>query len=454
MPAQRHPVIIVGAGFTGLTAALRLAQRGVPTVVLERDEQVGGLASDYTLPGGQQIERFYHHWFTSDQHVMDLIGELGLSDRVVVRPTNTGLYFANTIFRLSSPLDLLRFSPLPIWDRIRLGWMALAARRVKDWRSLEGVTSAEWLRRMGGDNVYKIVWEPLLRGKFGPYADRIGAVWFWNKLKLRGSSRGAGSAEELAYFKGGFGALAREIAISAGAAGASIETGRSVQNIVRSPDGTLLVETDAGPRPASDILITIAPPLAAELLAGVAGPGDTAWLNSLRSIDYLANTCLVLELDRPLSQTYWLNVNDPSFPFVGIIEHTNFEPATSYGGRHVVYLSKYLAVDHPMWAMDADATLAFALPHLQRMFPAFSPDWILAHRVWKARWAQPIVTAGYSQIVPAMQTPVPGCWLATMAQIYPEDRGTNYAIRDGAQVAGMIASALNLQPGVWKGTIP
>ncbi len=439
-----RPVTIIGAGFTGLTAALRLAQRGVPVTVLDQDPQVGGLAADYVLPGGQHVERFYHHWFTNDHHVMDLIRELGLFDRVVVRPTNTGLYFANRIFRLSSPLDLLRFSPLPFLDRIRLGWMALAARRVKDWRTLEDITAAEWLRRMGGDRVYKVVWEPLLRGKFGPYAEQVGAVWFWNKLKLRGSSRGKGSAEELAYFQGGFGALSRELAAAAIRAGAVIINDCTVSSVERDSAGMLSVTTSRGVKSATAVLCTAAPAVAADLFAPAAA-GHDAWLSQMRGIAYLANTCLVLELSQPLSSTYWLNVNDPTFPFVGVIEHTNFERPEAYGGRHIVYLSKYLPVDHEMWPMDADATLAYAMPHLQRMFPAFQREWILNHRVWKARWAQPIATTRYSQVVPAQATPLPGCYLATMAQIYPEDRGTNYAIRDGSAVAERIANDLNKQ---------
>ncbi len=446
MNSQMHataerPVYIIGAGFTGLTAAYELSKRGIPVVVLEADSEVGGLAADYTLPDGQQVERFYHHWFTNDVHVMALIKELGLQERVVVRPTNTGLYFANTIFRLSSPLDLLKFTPLPFLDRLRLGWMALAVRRVKDWRTLEGRTAAEWLRSMGGDNVYRIVWEPLLRGKFGPYADRVGAVWFWNKLKLRGSSRGKGSAEELAYFSGGFGALARGLADAVRRAGGRIENGRTVRGLHRA-EGGLVIDTDAGERPAAAVLCTAAPALAADLFAGAASSeGERAWLEGLRKIEYLANTCLVLELDRPLSKTYWLNVNDPTFPFVGVIEHTNFERPEAYGGRRIVYLSKYLPTDHEMWPMDADATLAYAMPHLQRMFPDFRREWILAHRVWKARWAQPIATTYYSRQVPDQAAPIAGCYLATMAQIYPEDRGTNYAIRDGAKAAAAIAAA-------------
>ena len=164
--ASRLHVAVIGGGFCGLAAAYELGRRGVRATVLERDAEVGGLAGSFGT-GGARLEKFYHHWFTGDVHVMELIEELGQSAEVVLRPTRTGNYYAHDFFKLSTPLDLLRFSPLPFLDRIRLGLLALRARGVKDWRALEDRAAAEWLREMGGERVYRVVWEPLLRGKFG-----------------------------------------------------------------------------------------------------------------------------------------------------------------------------------------------------------------------------------------------------------------------------------------------
>lgn len=166
------------------------------------------------------------------------------------------------------------------------------------------------------------------------------------------------------------------------------------------------------------------------------------YLAGLRRIRYLANLCVVLELDRSLSETYWLNVNDPGFPFVGVIEHTNFEPADSYGGRHIVYLSKYLPEHDPLYRMDDAAVVYFTLGHLARMFPDLRPDWVRATHVWRARFSQPIVERGYAGLIPARDTPIAGLKLATMAQIYPEDRGTNYAVREGRAAAAALAAEL------------
>ena len=142
-----------------------------------------------------------------------------------------------------------------------------------------------------------------------------------------------------------------------------------------------------------------------------------------------------MQLDRPLSSTYWLNVNDPSFPFVGVIEHTNFEDASSYAGNHVVYLSKYLPHTDTLYKMSTKEVLEYSLPYLKKMFPAFEEAWIRKYDVWKARWSQPVVEEHYSNLIPSEDGPRPGFYLCSMAQIYPEDRGTNYAIREGRKIA-------------------
>ena len=224
--AQPVDVVVVGGGFTGLAAAFEMARAGLSVTVLEAESEIGGLAAAFDV-GGEKLDRFYHHWFTNDVAVMELIQELGLTERVVINPTNTGMYYANNFFRLSTPWDLLNFTPLGLVDRIRLGLLALRARRVKDWMELEDTSAHEWLRELGGDNVYRVVWEPLLKGKFGPYAETVSAVWFWNKLKLRGGSRGKGGEERLAYFRGGFVALAKALADEVRRLGGRIVAGRA-----------------------------------------------------------------------------------------------------------------------------------------------------------------------------------------------------------------------------------
>jgi protoporphyrinogen oxidase len=440
---ESDPVVIVGAGFTGLSAAYELALRGVRALVLEQEASVGGLASGFRV-GDVTLEKFYHHWFTNDRHIQDLVREIGEDHNVVYRPTRTGMYYANNIFRLSTPTDLLRFHALSFPGRIRLGLLALRARGIRDWAAIEHMTAREWLIRLAGEEVFAKVWEPLLVGKFGPYADRVGAVWFWKKLALRGGSRAKDGREVLAYYQGGFCQLAETLRSKLESMGVEVRLNTRATGIQAQNGRASGLLTDRGPLAASAVLLTQALPLTADLLEGVA---PAAYLARLRRIEYLANVCMVLELDRSLSDTYWLNVNDPSFPFVGVIEHTNFEPPETYDGRRIVYLSKYLPETDPLFAMSEDEAFAYATPHIQRMFPAFSPGWVMRRHVWKARFSQPVAEPNYSRLIPDGQTPLENVLISTMAQIYPEDRGTNYAVREGRRVGARLAATLGVNAG-------
>ena len=429
--SSRRHVVVIGGGFCGLAAAYELGRRGIRATLLERDDAIGGLAGSFTA-GGARLEKFYHHWYTHDGHVRRLIEELGCSDRVLVRPSRTGVYYADRLFKFSTPADLLRFRPLPFHDRLRLGLLLVRARRRRDWRPLEQRTAADWLRSVGGERVYRVVWEPLLQGKFGDLAEEVSAAWLWNKLKLRGGSRRKAGPEQLLYYRGGFAALADAAAAAVRAHGGAVRTGAPATGLRVAGGRVTGVVTPHATIAADGVIATPALPIVADLIAPHA-PGD--YVRRLRRIRYLANVCVVLELDRSLSDYYWMNVNDPSFPFVGVIEHTNFEPASTYAGRHVVYLSRYLSADDEFYRMPERAAVAFTVEHLRRMFPDLTGDRILAAHVWRARYAQPVVVRGYSRLIPATRTPLANLLLATMAQIYPEDRGTNQAIRQGRDAA-------------------
>ncbi len=435
---HKTQVTIIGGGFTGLSAAYELVKQGIAVTVLEAEPEIGGLAAAFDV-GGQKLDRFYHHWFTNDMEVMELIGELDLNDRVEINPTNTGIYYANNFFKLSTPRHLLNFTPISFIDRIRLGLLTLRARRVKNWMELEEKTAHEWLKEIGGENVYRVVWEPLLKGKFGPYSEQVSAVWFWNKLKLRGGSRGKGGEERLAYFKGGFIGLADALAQRILDLGGRIETNTPVSTI-KPVDNVWQTAIPNGVVTSDRVIATTALPLVADMVHSWASHD---YVKSLERIHYIGNVCLVLELDRPLSRTYWLNVNDPSFPFVGVIEHTNFERPETYGGNHIVYLSKYLPPTDPLYSMNADELLDYTLPYLQKMFPSMERNWIRRHHLWRARWSQPVVEKHYSTLIPSEDGPLNGFHICSMAQIYPEDRGTNYAIREGRKIGNRISLVIS-----------
>jgi protoporphyrinogen oxidase len=439
MPSTRYDAVIVGAGFTGLACGYVLAKKGHKVAVVESDSAAGGLAGTFSFHDGVRLEKFYHHWFNNDVFVPELVKELGLEGDVVTLPTNTGMYFNGRHWKLSTPLDLLRFTALPLVDRVRLGLLVLQVRRIKDWRTIEHLSIREWLQSLAGKRVYEVVWKPLIESKFSVYADAVNAVWMWKKLVLRGSTRNDKGAEELAYFKGGFGRLADALVEAIRALGGEVRFDTKVTGVVAEDRKILSLTTDDGEIAGQHFIFTPAFPIIADILQDVADP---QWLATLRRVRYLANMCLVLRLKNSLSGTYWLNVNDPGFPFVGVIEHTNFDAPENYRGSHIAFLSRYLAKEDPVWAYDDEQYVDFALLHLKRMFPEMDRSWVIEYKVWRADYAQPITERNYSQYVPPRATPFSNAQISTMAQIYPEDRGTNYAIREGREVAGDVAGKL------------
>ncbi len=440
MADQILDCVIVGAGFTGLSAALELTMSGKSVLVVEQEAGPGGLASDFLFSDGVRTEKFYHHWFNHDTEIQDLIEELGLTQNVLKFESSTATYFNGRAWKMSSPLDLLKFREINIIERVRLGISVLYVRRIKNWKSIENLSIREWLEPIVGKNVYSKIWDPLVKAKFSIFSEEVSAVWMWKKLVLRGSTRKSNGAEELYYFKGGFGNLAEKIMDKVTGYGGKFLFENSAISLTRRPSGTLEILLKSGQSIMSkSVLFTTPLPITTSIIKEDVG---SDWLDSISKIPYLGNICLVLRLKQSLSKTYWLNVNDPGFPFVGVIEHTNLDNSDRYGGDSIVYLSRYLSRSDAAWSFSESDYLAFALEHLKMMFPDFSQDWIVDFKIWRSEHAQPVALKNYSQLIPSHQTPLPGVWIATMAQIYPQDRGTNYAVRDGRFVARGIIQSL------------
>jgi len=433
---SEHKVVIIGAGFTGLAAAYELSLHNIPAVVIEKDDAIGGLGGSFKV-GNERLDKFYHHWFNNDCHALQLAKELNCQSELLYNSARTSVYYDENFYKMASPIDVLRFKPLSFLDRIRLGLLALKVKRIKDYRALESITAKDWLIDQCGPEVYRVVWQPLLKGKFGDYASQISAVWFWKKLVLRGGSRDKLAREQLVYFNGGWAAFADLIAEKITSVGGEILTHSQVQSLDVTDGAVTGVKLSDGRFIQADTVIaTPSLPVVADIIDSFA---SKEYLDKLRSVEYLANICLVLEMSHNLSDYYWINVNDLDFPFVGIIEHTNFQSRQKYDNRHIVYLSRYLRPDDKLYSMSKDQVFEFSVPYIKKMFPNFRDSWVCNYRLFKARYAQPIVDCNYKSKICPSKAPIDGLYITTMAQIYPEDRGTNYAIAEGRKTGKQIA---------------
>ncbi len=426
---------IIGGGAAGLAAAYELGKRGHQAHVFERAPFLGGQASTFDVGGGR-LERGYHHLFMSDTHMVDLIHELGLGHKLAWIESKVGFFHGGRIWKFTSPTDLLRFGPLPLWDRLRLGLVTLYLQKVKGGLRYEGFTAAEWLEKRVGRRAYQVVWEPMLRGKFGEHYREISMTWIWGKIHLRvASRRKPWEKEKLGYPMGSFGEVfdklgdrvaglpGSEVHISAGVRRVVVEEGRATG---------LEVETAGGEPEVRDYDAVIAT-TPSYVFTRLVPPLPEEYSRKLTEVNYLAAVLMVLVLDRPLSDTYWLNIADRSMPFVGIIEQTNLVDPSLYGGNHLVYLTNYPSRDNPLYQMSGEDLLKEFVPHLRKVNPRFDPSWILEYHHHKVDAAQPIIGVNYSSRIPDIRTPIKALYLANTTQIYPEDRGTNYSVRLGKE---------------------
>jgi protoporphyrinogen oxidase len=417
---------IIGAGITGLTAAYDLTQLGHRVTVYEARSYAGGLAAGFRDERWEwYLDRFYHHWFASDDDVIRLIDELGARDQLFFPRPTTSIYYQGRIYPFDSPLRVLQFTPIPLVDRIRVGLVTLYLRLRRGWQRLEGVTAAAWTRRAVGERAYQVLWEPLLISKFGEenYRD-VNMAWFWARLHKR--------TPRLGYFVGGFQAFADLLVERVEARGGAVRCGVAVRKIHPLAQGRLRLETADGPVEHERIIATCSPGEMLRLAPDL--PPDYA--DKLSQLKSMGAVVLILALKRRLTEGhYWINLpKGDEFPFMGLVEHTNYVSREHYGD-HLVYCGDYVPPDHPYFDYSKEQLLEIYLPGLVKINPDFSPDWVRASWMFTERYAQPVPTLHHSRNIPSLRTPIPGVWLANMSQVYPWDRGTNYAVELGRRVA-------------------
>jgi protoporphyrinogen oxidase len=418
---------VIGAGILGLTAALRFMQAGARVTVIEREDRVGGLVASFEI-GGSFLERFYHHLFRSDRDIQNLIAEVGLGDNLVwPRPDVSSLY-GGKFYGLDSALDVLLFPPLAIVDRLRLGAGAAYLKVENNYHRLEGQTAAAWIKHWMGPEVYRVVWGPLLRAKFGDLAEEIAMPWFWSRIHLR--------SQRLGYLRGGFYRLYARLAEVLTAGGARILLNTEVRSI-RSENDHVVVDTAGGPESFDRVLATTPTRVFMRLAEDL--PSD--YVARYDRGDYYGAHAVILGLNRQLLDgIYWLNIHDPGFPFLTVVEHTNYMPPSDYGGMHIVYLGNYLPMSNPLFRRPDEEVLRDFTTALRRVNTAFDESWIEESHVFKAPYAQPIVTVDYHTHIPPHETPLPNVFLANMFQVYPEDRGQNYSVKMANHVARRVMS--------------
>jgi len=426
-------IAVIGAGIGGMAAARDFLKAGHEVTILEAADFVGGLAAGFKEPNWNwSVERFYHHWFQSDAAMLGLMRELGWENRVIFPRPYTVMYHKGKFYPFDSIPAALLYPGLG-WgiNKVRFGLVGLYLRLTNDWKPLERFTVDEWMRKWAGDKVYEEMWEPMLVGKFGErYAKEVNMAWLWARLKSR--------TTQLGTYQGGFQQFSDDLAEMLRQKGANIRLSTAVEHIEAQPGGGLSVTVNgSGVELYDRVLSTVSPALMARMVTSLAPD----YLQGLLNLKSLGAVVMVLALRHKLSDKgyYWYNLpKNEGFPFLALVEHTNFLPAENYGGDNIVYCGDYLETGHEYFQLSPDELLQRFLPGLARVNPNFSLDWVRKIWVWKTNYAQPVPLLNHSKNIPDLKTPIDGLYYASMSQVYPWDRGTNYAVKVAREAAQRI----------------
>lgn len=432
---------IIGGGVLGLTLALRRARLGDEVILFEKSQNVGGLAmsfpvTDATDPNEQAyLEKFYHHIFGTDKDIISLIDELGLTPMMVWKKAPTSNFRDGKIYPFDGVTQILSYKPMPFIDRFRTGLAGAYLHFVaRSYHQFSKNTAAAWTRRWMGKASYETVWEPLLRGKFGAKADTIAMTWLWSRLHDR--------TFKLGYMKGGFHKLYTRLEEEVRKAGVDIRLGSDVTAVKKGTGEQVekvVVTADNQDYVFDKVVVTVPTRVFVQQAKADLPESYIERYTGANAGEHYGAHCIVLALNQKLMDTtYWLSINDPGFPFLAVVEHTNLMPKEDYGNQRLVYFGNYLPMNHSLFNKSADEVLDEFEPYIKKINPNFRRDWITRTWVNKAFYAQPIVTVDYLDKLPPHQTPIPNVYLANMGQVYPQDRGQNYSIKLAEKIAKML----------------
>ncbi len=421
---------IIGAGFTGLAAGYYLQQQGHDVTIIEKDSQPGGLAIGYSQKEWDwTLEHHYHHWFTNDDSILSLAKEVGYP--VITKRPKTSVYIQGDLYQLDSPIKLLTFPKLSFLERFRMaGIFAILFRFNPFWKPLENLKVTQLLPRLIGKKAYTLIWEPQLINKMGVFVNSISLVWFWARIKKRTTS--------LAYPKKGFLPFAQYLSETIKKQGGEIHYNTETKNIIKKENKTVVISQNKL-KEKEWIFDRVIVTLPTHLFTALTPDLPTEYKKSLTKLQGLGATNLILRLKKPLLEdgTYWLSVCDTKSHIMVIVEHTNFIAPKHYNNEHIVYIGNYMPVtDKKFTASDKDL-LSLYHPFLEKLHPGYK-KMMIDYDVFRAPFAQPIVPAKYSEMIPPFKTPLKGIYLANMQQVYPWDRGTNYAVELGKKIATVV----------------
>lgn len=425
--SEKFDLIVVGGGITGLATAYIASKTGKKVLILEAESSVGGLLHTFEVEQ-TRLEYYYHHFFMHDAELNWLIKDLGIQDKLYFKKTSMGVFTNGKIYDFNSPIDLLKFSPIHFFDKIRFGLTSIFMGKIANWKKFESISAFSWLNKWAGKSTSKSLWNPLLTIKFGPYASQVPMSWMIGRMRQRMNSRKSGD-EQLGYIDGSLQVLLDAILEKLQQNNVTILTNCPIEQVSVADNKIQTIQTSHGEFIGNKVVFTIPN----HYISKVLQPFAPDYCNKLNQVQYFGAVCVILELHKPLSSIYWLNISDEGYPFGGIIEHTNFIPAEKYNNTHIVYLSRYFAKEEAIAHMTVQEIEKEMIGFLPKINPEFNESWIKKVSTFKTNTAATVCDLNFSSKVPTCKTPLDNAFVANMSHVYPDERSTNNSIRIAAE---------------------
>lgn len=421
---------IIGAGFTGLAAAYELQKAGIEVTIIEKDNAPGGLAIGYSEKNWDwTLEKHYHHWFTSDDFVLNLAKEI--NHNVLIKRPKTSVFIKNKLYELDSPKAILAFPLLPMVDKIRMSAVLAFLKFDPFWKPLEKLNAVKILTKTMGKKAFSMLWEPQLRNKMGKYADEISLVWFWTRINKRTPS--------LAYPEGGFLSFAKHLAEVIEKKKGTILY--STETIAIKDDKEVTVTIKSGGKQKELQFDKVIVTLPTFLFLNLTPQLPVSYREKMVRLRGLGATNMVLRLKKQFmpDTTYWLSICEKDSPVMVVVEHTNLMDKSHYNNEHLLYVGNYPEPTSKEFAMPKEDLLKKYDEVLLKINPNYKTS-LIDYDVFRAPFAQPIVPTNYSRLIPPFTTPLQHVFLANIEQVYPWDRGTNYAVELGQKIASIVSA--------------
>ncbi len=436
--SRERTCAVVGGGILGMTLAYRLAQQGQKVTLFEAADHLGGLADAWQL-GDVTWDRHYHVTLMSDTHTRAILSELGLDNDMQWVETKTGFFVDGQMHSMSNSVEFLKFPPLRLFAKFRLGATISMASRIKSWRKLEQIPVADWLRRWSGREAFERIWLPLLKAKLGDNYKHTSAAFIWATIARMYAARRTGLKKEMfGYLPGGYSRMLTEFEKALIVTGVEIRTSTPIQRVTgaRSDGSAEITLTDGRQEQFDRVVLTCPSPLISRMCPALT-EDEHARHNGLR---YQGIVCASVLLKKPLDRFYVTNITDDWVPFTAVIEMSVLVDANEFGGHSLIYLPKYVAPDDPLFEVsDAEIEERF-VKALERMYPHFTRDDVAAVRISRVRHVVALSTLNYSEQLPPMKTSLSGVFAINSSQIVNGTLNVNETIKLAEEaVRGVLA---------------